>query len=136
MKTREGLSIQHPWLRQIRVKSPSLWEKVIPQQTTNYLSAALRPLAAHCPRTMQRLNPKRGPCADPANLSVVRVIWYEERPVETDAIRTWPSNMCLSGSKAWLLSFRPCITHSGQPSSYIWFIFPMFGGLRTCCPHP
>ena len=31
VKTREGLSILHPQLLQIRVKSPSSWEKVIPQ---------------------------------------------------------------------------------------------------------
>ena len=109
----QALSILHPQLSQIRVKSPSSWEKVIPQQKTNYLMVALRSLTAYHPRTTQRLNPKRGPCADPTDPLVERAVGYEERPVETDTIRNWPSNMCLFNSGVWLLSFRLCITHSG-----------------------
>ena len=41
-----------PQLSQKRVKSPSSGEKVIPQQTMNYLMAALCSLTAHHPRTM------------------------------------------------------------------------------------
>ena len=128
VKTREGLSILHPQLGQIRVKSPSSWEKVIPQQTTNYLLVALRSLTAHHPRTTQRLNPKRGPRADPTDPSVACAAGYEERPAEIDAIQSWPSNMCLSGSGVWLLGFCPCITHLGQPLPRIWFLFPLSGG--------
>ena len=128
MKTHEGLSILHPKLNQIRVKSPSSWEKVIPQQTMNYLMEALCSLTVHHPRTMQRLNSKRGPCANPADPSVARAAGYKERPVETDVILNWPPNMCLYDSGVWLLSFRPCITHSGQPPSRILFLFPLFGG--------
>ena len=136
VKTCEGLSILHPQLSQIRVKSPSSWEKVTPLQTTNYLLAILCSLTTHHPRTMQRLNPKRGPCADPTDPSVVRTAGYEERPAETDAIRNWPPNMCLSLSVVWLLNFHPCITHSGQPPSRIWFLSPLFEGQRIRCPHP
>ena len=128
VKTREALSILHPQLSQIRVKSPSSWEKVIPQQKTNYLMVALRSLTAHHPRTTQRLNLKRGPCAYPADPSVERVVGYKERPVETDTIRNWPSNICLFNSGVWLLSFRLCITHSGQPPYHIWFLFSLSGG--------
>ena len=128
VKTRGGLSILHPQLSRIRVKSPSSWEKVIPQRMTNYLLAVLRSLTAHHPRTTMRLNPKRGPCADPADMSVACVVGYEERPVETYAIRNSPLNMCLSDSRVWLLRCCLCITHSGQPLSRIWFLFPLSGG--------
>ena len=119
VKNRDGLSILDPQLSQIRIKSPSSWEKVIPQQTTNYLLAALRSLTAHHLRATQRLNPKRGPRTDPVDPSVAHTVGYEERPTKTDAIRNWPPNMCLPGSGVWLLSFRWCITHSGQPPSHI-----------------
>ena len=126
--TQKGLFILHPQLSQIRVKSSSSWEKVIPQQMMNYLPEALRSLPAHHPRTTQRLNLKRGPRADPTDLSVARVVGYEERPAETDAIRNWPPNICPSSPGAWLLSFRPCIIHSGWPLPHIWFLFPLSGG--------
>ena len=117
VKTREGLSILHPQLSRIRVKSPSSWEKVIPQQTTNYLLASLHSLTAHHPRTTQRLNLKRGPRVDPADPSVACTVGYEERPVETNAIWNWPPNMCLSGLGVWLPSFYLRIIHSWQPPS-------------------
>ena len=63
--TRKGPTILHPHLSQIRVKSPSSWEKVIPQQTMNYLQEVLRSLPAHHPRTTQRLSPKRDPPPPP-----------------------------------------------------------------------
>ena len=91
----------------------------------SYLLEALHSLTVHHPRTMQRSNPKRGPRADPAYQSVARATGHEERPVETDATQNWPPNMCLSGSGVWLLSFRLCITHSGQPPSRIWFLFSL-----------
>ena len=136
VKTRKGLSILHPQLSQIRVKIPSSWKKVIPQQTMNYLMAALRSLTVHHPRTTQRLNLKRGPHADPAYQSVVRAARYKERPAKTDAIRNWLLNMCLSNSGVWLLNFRLCITHSGSPRPAFWFLFPVSEGHRICCPHP
>ena len=136
MKTREGLSILHSQLNQIRVKSLSLWEKVIPQQTMNYLLAPLLSLTAHHPRTTQRLNLKSGPRVDPADPSVAWAAGYEERPTEIDAIRNWPPNMFLSGLGVWLLNFCPCITHSRQPPSRIRFLFPLSGGQRICYPHP
>ena len=100
---------------------------MIPQQTTNYLLAALRSLTAHHPRTTQRLNPKKSPRVDPTDPSVARAVGYEERPTEIDAIRNWPPNMCMSDSGVWLLSFCTCITHLGQPLPRIWFLFPLWG---------
>ena len=49
----------------------------------------------------------------PTDLSVARAAGYEERLVETDAIQNWPPNICLSSPGVWLLSFHPCIIHSG-----------------------
>ena len=132
----KGSFVLHPQLSQIRAKSLSSWEKVIPQQTMNYLSAALRSLPAHYPRTTQSLNPKKGPRTDPTDLLVARAVEYKETPAEIDAIRNWPSNICPSGPGVWLLNFRPCIIHSWWPPPHIWFLFPLSGGQRICYPHP
>ena len=134
--TRKGPFILRPHLSQIKVKSPSSWEKVIPRQTMIYLPAALHSLPAHHLRTTQRLSLKRGPHADPADLSVARAVGYEERPAETNPIWNWPPNICLFNPRVCLLSFRLCIIHSGWPPPRIWFLFLLSEGQRICCPHP
>ena len=93
IKTREGPIHPAPPTLENKGKEPILMgESDI--STTNYLPAALCSLTSHCPRTMQRLNPKNGRRSDPVDLSVARTARFKERLVETDAIRNWPPNMC------------------------------------------
>ena len=76
------------------------------------------------------------PRVDLVDPSVARAAEYEERPVKTVTMQNWPLNICLPDSGVWLHRSRPRKTHSGQPSSRIWLLFRMFGGLEDMLYSP
>ena len=117
-------------------KEPILMGESDPS-TDDELSSGISPFLYRSPpqNNAEAESKKRPPC-QPSWFVSAWAAGYEERPTETDAIRNWPPNMCLSGLGVWLLHFCSCITHSRQPPSRIRFLFRLSGGQRICYPHP
>ena len=94
-------------------KEPILMGKSDPP-TDDELSSGSSPLLTRSPpqNNIEAESKKRPPRRSSRSVSGLYPR-YEERPAETDAIWNWPPNICLFGPGVRLLSFRPCIIHSG-----------------------